>query len=210
MPLVAVQAPLISQGPGVRWQKMALQNSPWACQIRGRAARRGGEWVPRRRQHVDLDGHDFWCACLPFAPLDMVSKPKSSAPPAERKGAWQWPGPRTRRRISHDRSCSRGPKGPTRCPQHLSSPWPLSDTGEHATLGCSRSCSRVPKGPTRCPQHLSSPWPLSDTGEHATLGCSRSFGRPHILGARDCLLGLCGPAVDVLRDPAQPGGSPAK
>ena len=30
-------------------------------------------------------------------------------------------------------------KGPTHCPQHLSSPLPFSATGEHATLGC--SCS---------------------------------------------------------------------
>lgn len=59
VPLVAVQAPLISQGPGIRLQKMALQNSPGARQIRGQAARRGDKWVPRRRQHVDLDGHDF-------------------------------------------------------------------------------------------------------------------------------------------------------
>src|SRR5574337_1813801 len=70
----------------------------------------------------------------------MVSKPKSSAPPAEPKRARQRPGPGARRRTSHDDdSCSRGPKGPTRCPEHLSSPSPLSATGEHATLGC--SCS---------------------------------------------------------------------
>ncbi|XP_061266653.1 double homeobox protein 4-like protein 4, partial [Bos javanicus] len=46
---------------------------------------------------------------------DMVSKPKSSAPPAEPKRARQRPGPGARRRTSHDDdSCSRGPKGPTR------------------------------------------------------------------------------------------------
>ncbi|CAI9159203.1 unnamed protein product, partial [Rangifer tarandus platyrhynchus] len=141
---------------------------------RGRGARRGQE---KEDSHLSFSNKDP-CASLHEGSLsrdcrqgrtgssdgnprtsnpDMVSKPKSSAPPAERKGAWQCPGPRTRRRIGHDRSCSRGPKGPT-----------------------------------RCPQHLSSPWPLSDTGEHATLGCSRSFGRPHLLGARDCLWGLCG------------------
>ncbi|XP_055269275.1 double homeobox protein 4-like protein 4 [Moschus berezovskii] len=106
---------------------------------------------------------------------DMVSKPKSSSPPAERRGAWQRPGPRPRRRIGHNYSCSRGPKGPA-----------------------------------RCPEHLSSPSPLSSTGGHAALGCSRSFGRPHLLGARDCLWGLCGPALDDLHGPAQPGGSQAK
>ena len=107
--------------------------------------------------------------CL-FAPLGMVSKPKSSAPPAEPE--------RARRRSSHDSSCSRGPKGPTRCPEHLSSPSPLPATGEHATLGGGgRSCS---------------------------------VRGPRLLGARDCLWGLCGPAVDDLHGPAQPGGSPAK
>ncbi|XP_043742809.1 proline-rich protein 36-like [Cervus elaphus] len=118
-------------------------------------------------------------AFSPAKPLEldthMVSKPKSSAPPAERKGAWQWPGPRTRRRIGHDRSCSRGPKGPT-----------------------------------RCPQHLSSPWPLADTGEHATLGCSRSFGRPNLLGARDCLWGAILPPLQpethIRREPESPVG----
>ena len=106
----------------------------------------------------------------------MVSKPKSSVLPAEPKRAWQWPGPRARWRSSHNYSCSGGPKGLTRCPEHLSSPLPLSATGEHATLG----------------------------------GHSCSFWGPHILGARDCLWGLCGPAVDDLRGPAQPSGSPAK
>uniref|UniRef100_A0A8B9X1T7 Homeobox domain-containing protein n=1 Tax=Bos mutus grunniens TaxID=30521 RepID=A0A8B9X1T7_BOSMU len=54
------------------------------------------------------------------------------------------------------------------------------------------------------------PSPLSATGEHATLGCSCSFWGPHFLGARGCLWGLRGPAVDDLRGPAQPGGPPAK
>ena len=109
--------------------------------------------------------------CL-FAPLGMVSKPKSSAPPAEPE--------RARRRSSHDSSCSRGPKGPTRCPEHLSSPSPLPATGEHATLGGGGG------------------------------GRSCSVRGPRLLGARDCLWGLCGPAVDDLHGPAQPGGSPAK
>ena len=87
-----------------------------------------------------------------------------------------WLGPRARQCSSHDYSCSRGPKGPTRCLEHLSSPSPLPATGEHATLG-GRSCS---------------------------------FWGPHILGAWECLWGLCGPSVDDLHGPAQPGGSPAK
>ena len=106
----------------------------------------------------------------------MVLKLKSSEPTAETKRARQWLGPRAKQHSSHDYSCSRGPKGLTRCPEHLSSPLPLSATGEHATLG----------------------------------GHSCSFWGPHILGARDCLWGLCGPAVDDLRGPAQPSGSPAK
>lgn len=105
--------------------------------------------------------------CL-FAPLGMVSKPESSAPPAEPE--------RARRRSSHDSSCSRGPKDPTRGPEHLSSPSPLPATGEHATLG----------------------------------GPSCSVWGPRLLGARDCPWGLCGPALDDLHGPAQPGGSPAK
>ncbi|KAM7224884.1 hypothetical protein CapIbe_024022, partial [Capra ibex] len=72
--------------------------------------------------------------CQRILSAGMVSKPKSSAPPAEPE--------RARRRSSHDSSCSRGPKGPTRCPEHLSSPSPLPATGEHATLGGGgRSCS---------------------------------------------------------------------
>nr|XP_042087288.1 double homeobox protein 4C-like [Ovis aries] len=70
------------------------------------------------------------CQRVPSA--GMVSKPKSSAPPAEPE--------RARRRSSHDSSCSRGPKDPTRGPEHLSSPPPLPATGEHATLG-GPSCS---------------------------------------------------------------------
>nr|XP_042096783.1 basic proline-rich protein-like [Ovis aries]XP_042096784.1 basic proline-rich protein-like [Ovis aries]XP_042096785.1 basic proline-rich protein-like [Ovis aries] len=93
----------------------------------------------------------------------MVSKPKSSAPPAEPE--------RARRRSSHDSSCSRGPKDPTRGPEHLSSPPPLPATGEHATLG----------------------------------GPSCSVWGPRLLGARDCPWGLCGPALDDLHGPAQPG-----
>ena len=173
--LVAVQAPLISQGQRIHLQKMALQKSPWAWQTRGLEARQAVKWVPWRHQHGDLDGHDFWCACLPFAPLDMVSKPKSSAPPAEPKWAWQWLGPRARRHIGHDYSCSR----------------------------------RL-KGPTCCPEHLSSPSPLSATGEHATLGCSHFFWCSYFLGARDCLWGLCRPAVDDLPGPALLSGSLAK
>uniref|UniRef100_A0AC11EU18 Uncharacterized protein n=1 Tax=Ovis aries TaxID=9940 RepID=A0AC11EU18_SHEEP len=82
---------------------------------------------------------------------------------------------RARRRSSHDSSCSRGPKDPTRGPEHLSSPPPPA-TGEHATLG----------------------------------GPSCSVWGPRLLGARDCPWGLCGPALDDLHGPAQPGGSLAK
>ena len=67
----------------------------------------------------------------------MVSKPKSSAPPADPKRAQQWLGPKARWCIGHDYSCSRGLKGPTCCPEHLASPLPLSAIEEYASLGCS-------------------------------------------------------------------------
>ncbi|XP_055269274.1 double homeobox protein 4C-like [Moschus berezovskii] len=51
-------------------------------------------------------------------------------------------GPKAQEAHRHNYSCSSGPKGPARCPEHLSSPSPLSSTGGHAALGCSRSFGR--------------------------------------------------------------------
>ena len=42
----------------------------------------------------------------------MVSKPKSLAPPAECYRGWQWPGPRPRRHISQEYSCSGEQRAP--------------------------------------------------------------------------------------------------
>ncbi|MGL2776241.1 homeobox domain-containing protein, partial [Helicobacter pylori] len=53
------QPPSSPRGRGMRLQKTALREPPWASQTRGRAARRAVEWAPRRRRHGDLDGHDF-------------------------------------------------------------------------------------------------------------------------------------------------------
>ncbi|XP_068823638.1 double homeobox protein 4C-like [Capricornis sumatraensis] len=149
----------LARQTGIPESRMQVSSpaSAWAQNV----AQESGGFSPAK--HLELDTY-------------MVSKPKSSALPAEPKRACQWPAPRARWRSSHDYSCSGGPKGLTRCPEHLYSPSPLSTTGEHATLG-GRSCS---------------------------------FWGPHILDARDCLWGLCGPAVDDLHGPAQPGGSPAK
>ncbi|KAM7224894.1 hypothetical protein CapIbe_024032 [Capra ibex] len=66
---------------------------------------------------------------------DMVSKLKSSEPTAETKRARQWLGPRAKQHSSHDYSCSRGPKGPTRCSELLFPLLTLPARGEHSTIG---------------------------------------------------------------------------
>ncbi|XP_060252618.1 uncharacterized protein LOC132657518 [Ovis aries] len=65
----------------------------------------------------------------------MVSKLKSLEPTAETKRARQWLGPRAKQHSSHDYSCSRGPKGPTRCSELLFPLLTLPARGEHSTIG---------------------------------------------------------------------------
>lgn len=65
----------------------------------------------------------------------MVSKLKSLEPTAETKRARQWLGPRAKQHSSHDYSCSRGPKGPTRCSELLFPLLTLPTRGEHSTIG---------------------------------------------------------------------------
>ena len=66
-------------------------------------------------------------------------KTKDLSTPSRAQGDWECLGPRPRWRISDDYSCSRELKGPSHCPEHLSSPSHLSTTGEHAILGCSHT-----------------------------------------------------------------------
>nr|XP_005902801.1 PREDICTED: double homeobox protein 4 [Bos mutus] len=140
-----------------------------------------GEFSPAKR--LELDTH-------------MVSKPKSSAPPAEPKWAQKWLGPKARWHIGHDYSCSRGLKGPICCPEHLSSPSPLSAIEEHASLG-----SIAPKPqPSKLEKLLvatgildmqaPSPGSAANAGVHPALPGTPSFleelstytGIPHTFG----------------------------
>ncbi|KAI4537174.1 hypothetical protein MG293_013377 [Ovis ammon polii] len=90
--------------------------SPWAQDV----AQESGGFSPAER--LELDAH-------------MVSKLKSLEPTAETKRARQWLGPRAKQHSSHDYSCSRGPKGPTRCSELLFPLLTLPTRGEHSTIG---------------------------------------------------------------------------
>ncbi|KAG5202067.1 hypothetical protein JEQ12_003457 [Ovis aries] len=90
--------------------------SPWAQDV----AQESGGFSPAER--LELDAH-------------MVSKLKSLEPTAETKRARQWLGPRAKQHSSHDYSCSRGPKGPTRCSELLFPLLTLPARGEHSTIG---------------------------------------------------------------------------
>ena len=174
-PLVAIRAPPRFPGP----RDSFAENGPAGAALglidkrpRGQAGFRIGTAEGPAR----LSGWSRLLMCLSaFGSPRYGFKTKELSTTSRARAGPAWLGPRARQCSSHDYSCSRGPKGPTRCLEHLSSPSPLPATGEHATLG-GRSCS---------------------------------FWGPHILCARDCLWGLCGPSVDDLHSPAQPSGSPA-